>query len=58
MTFSQSDFYKVNETVFKPLLLDFSKVERVLWTGRCPFFKSLQNPFRKNLHFDTLFRNF
>ena len=27
-------------------------------TGRCPFFKSLYNPFRKKLHFDTLFRNF
>ena len=30
MTFSHSDFYKVNEIVFKPLLFDFSKVERVL----------------------------
>ena len=27
-------------------------------TGRCPFFKSLHNPFRKKMHFDTLFRNF
>ena len=30
MTFSHSDFYKVNEIVFKPFLFDFSKVERVL----------------------------
>ena len=30
MTFSQSDCYKVNEIVFKPLLFDFSEVERVL----------------------------
>ena len=30
VTFSQSDFYKVNEIVFKPLLFDFSKVERVV----------------------------
>ena len=30
VTFSHSDFYKVNEIVFKPLLFDFSKVERVL----------------------------
>ena len=30
MTFSHSDFYKVNEIVFKPFLFYFSKVERVL----------------------------
>ena len=35
MTFSQSDFYKVNEIVFKPLLFDFSKVERVLYSSLC-----------------------
>ena len=30
VTFSHSDFYKVNEIVFKPFLFDFSKVEQVL----------------------------
>ena len=35
VTFSQSDFYKVNEIVFKPLLFDFGKVERVLCSSRC-----------------------
>ena len=30
MTFSHSDFYKVNEIVFKPFLFYFSKVERDL----------------------------
>ena len=51
MTFSQSDYYKVNEIgyltyfsyfcksntsfVFKPLLFDFCKVERVLCSSFC-----------------------
>ena len=31
VTFSHSDFYKVNEIVFKLFLFDFSKVEQVLF---------------------------
>ena len=58
MTFSHSDFYKVNKIVFKPFLFDFSKVERVLCSSLSLFdFSKVEQVLCSSLSCSTLVKS-